>query len=151
MFWCFCVDKEWGTGLVVKSIRIHVCDLPQTDVQWMEMLKHISPNLPQEKCILILHTSLICTNRLNINNQFALMGLMNYSHDAGFDNWVWMFAIDVMIWCVFDVWFFLYRFSGSGGEFLSHSLSWSNNKENHKNSTKIWTPEDPRSLKGFKL
>ena len=81
----FCVDKEWGTGLVVKSIRIHVCDLPQTDVQWMEMLKHISPNLPQEKCILILHTSLICTNRLNINNQFALMGLMNYSHDVGFD------------------------------------------------------------------
>ena len=73
------------TGLVVKSIRIHVCDLPQTDVQWMEML--LKPNLPQEeKCILILHTSLICTNRLNINNQFALMGLMNYSQDAGFDN-----------------------------------------------------------------
>ena len=33
-----------------------------------------------------------------------------------------------------------------GSYFLSHSLSWSNNKENTLHSaTKIWTPEDPRS------
>lgn len=36
----------------------------------------------------------------------------------------------------------------AGAYFLSHSLSWSNNKENsgayHK---KVWIPEDPRSAK----
>ena len=33
-----------------------------------------------------------------------------------------------------------------GSYFLSHSLSWSNNKENTLHSqAKVWTPEDPRA------
>ena len=34
----------------------------------------------------------------------------------------------------------------TGSYFLSHSLSWSSNKENTLHSqAKVWTPEDPRS------
>jgi len=45
----------------------------------------------------------------------------------------------------------IHTLRGSGGDFFTHSLSWSNNKENNKNSSKIWTPEDPRVAKGFKV
>ena len=36
----------------------------------------------------------------------------------------------------------------SGAYFLSHSLSWSSNKENHGlYGKKVWIPEDPRTAK----
>ena len=39
-------------------------------------------------------------------------------------------------------------FAFSGAYFLSHSLSWTNNKENSGvYDSKVWMPEDPRSAK----